>query len=96
VKETHVKDRTAPHRATEATELVDRLTHELHRRSLRLEQLGDDPAVAEGVLMNVRGEVLGLQAALGMALGGEVAGGDADRLAHEHYTAWCARQGAVR
>jgi hypothetical protein len=88
-----VKDRTAPHRATEATELVDRLTHELHRRSLRLEELGDDPAVAEGVLMNVRGEVLGLQAALGMALGGEVAGGDADRLAYEHYRAWCARQG---
>jgi hypothetical protein len=89
VKETHVKDRTAPHRATEATD-------ELHRRSLRLEQLGDDPTVAEGVLMNVRGEVLGLQAALGMALGGEVAGGDADRLAYEHYRTWCGQQEAVR
>jgi hypothetical protein len=73
-------------------DLVEQLTRELHRRSLRLEELGEDPDVLETVLMNVRGEVLGLQAALGMALGGVVAGGDADQRAYEHYWEWCARQ----
>jgi hypothetical protein len=74
------------------SDLVERLTRELHRRSLRLDGLGEDPDVQETVLMNVRGEVLGLQAALGMALGGMVAGGDADQRAYEHYWEWCARQ----
>lgn len=71
--------------------LVEQLTEELHRRSMRLEVLGEDHPrgpVAEGVVMNVRGEVLGLQAALGIALGGVVKGGDADQRAYEHYRAW--------
>jgi hypothetical protein len=86
---------TSPPAATTAggvPDLVERLTRELHRRSLRLDELGNDPTVLETVLMNVRGEVLGLQAALGMALGGVVSGGDADQRAYKHYRAWRSRQ----
>lgn len=88
------KDTSRPvEAAVGAPDLVERLTRELHRRSLRLDELGEDPDVRETVLMNVRGEVLGLQAALGMALGGVVAGGDADGRAYQHYSEWCARHG---
>lgn len=69
--------------------LVGELTKELHRRSTHLDVYGTEAAdVPDGVVMSVRGEVLGLQAALGIALGGTVKGGNADELALEHYKAW--------
>lgn len=85
------KDRSRPDMPDPSRDrLVEALTKELHRRSTHLDLLTEDPEgrVPEGVVMNVRGEVLGLQAAVGIALGGTVQRGDADRLACEHYAAW--------
>lgn len=91
------KDHSQPAETAQGLpDLVERLTRELHRRSLRLEELGEDPDVQETVLMNVRGEVLGLQAAVGMALGGVVAGGDADQRAYAHYWEWCEQRGITQ
>lgn len=70
--------------------IVRDLVRELHRRATHLDTLRAAPAdeVSDDQWVNVSGEVLGLRGALGIALGGQVRGGDADRLAVAHYDAW--------
>lgn len=71
---------------------TDRVAAELHRRALRLEQLKADPGIAQSMLDEVRGELIGLRGALGIMLGGTVAGGQADAMALNFYEAWLSRQ----
>lgn len=61
---------------------------EIHRRMVRLKELQADPEARQSVVENVRGEVLGLQSALGIVLGGTVPGSSADSLAKAYYTEW--------
>ncbi|MEW2402193.1 hypothetical protein [Streptomyces sp. NPDC046862] len=67
--------------------IADAVAAELYRRMQRLE----DPNLLERARTQVSGEVLGLQSALGIVLGGRVPGGTADRLAHEYYRGWLDR-----
>jgi len=86
--------------ATEATEpaegnpVADALAAELHRRSVRLEELRPykQPACLGCPAVQVHGEVIGLLGALGIALGGTVPGGNADEMGKAYYDAWRARQ----
>ena len=86
--------------ATEATEsaaenpVADALAAELHRRSVRLEELRPhkQPACLGCPAVQVHGEVIGLLGALGIALGGTVPGGTADEMGKAYYDAWRARQ----
>lgn len=71
---------------------ADALAAEMHRRARRLEQLRADPDAQESVRQHVYGEVLGLRGAIGIVLGHQVAGGDADVKGIHYYEAWCARQ----
>lgn len=73
-----------------ANPVVDSLTRELHRRSTHLETLrsASEELVPMDQWVMVTGEVQGLRGALGIALGSQVAGGNADQLASEHYLAW--------
>lgn len=84
------KDYSPPPEADPATSpVVYELTRELHRRTTHLETAGTDGGRgSDQWLANVLGEVLGLQGALGIALGGKVAGGDADERARAHYRSW--------
>jgi hypothetical protein len=87
--------------ATEATEMdkariVQDLVRELHRRATHLETIRGASAddVPNESWMHVSGEVLGLQGALGIALGARVKAGDADQVALEFYRAWAAEHAA--
>jgi hypothetical protein len=87
--------------ATEATGMsenliADAIAAELHRRWERLNELHNDPdrtEAAERRRMQLHGEVMGLRGALGIALGGTVPGGDADRLGMAYHLAWMEREG---
>lgn len=72
--------------------VVHQLTREVHRRATHLETIrtASEDRVPTDAWVMVTGEVQGLQGALGIALGGTVAGGDADELAQRHYLAWSA------
>lgn len=90
--------------ATEATgpktfdrdAVADALAAEWHRRNKRLEELtarrGPEAQVA--IVEHVRGELIGLRAALGMLLGGQVQDGTADLLGWSYYREWLGRQEA--
>ena len=67
--------------------IADAVAAELYRRMQRLE----DPNLMKSARIQVSGEVLGLQGALGIVLGGRVAGGTADSLAHAYYRGWLDR-----
>lgn len=70
--------------------VVQQLTRELHRRATHLQTIrgaSEDDVPTDAWVM-VTGEVQGLRGALGIALGGRVAGGNADEMAQEHYRAW--------
>ncbi len=73
--------------------VVQGLVRELHRRATHLEAIRGASAdtVPNETWLHASGEVLGLQGALGIALGGQVAGGNADQDALEFYKAWVAR-----
>lgn len=70
--------------------IPDNIAEEIHRRAARLEELRDGP---EYVRSEVRGELIGLRGALGIALGHRVAGGDADAAGINYYELWLGRQG---
>lgn len=70
------------------TEPADAITAELHRRTLRLDELRADPAGNDTVINHVRGEVIGLRGALGIVLGGAVPGGTADAAGAAYYQQW--------
>ncbi|MEW2393138.1 hypothetical protein AB0933_32735 [Streptomyces venezuelae] len=72
--------------------VVYKLTRELHRRATHLDTIrsaAEDEVPTDAWVMAI-GEVQGLRGALGIALGGKVAGGDADERAQAHYLAWAA------
>lgn len=71
---------------------ADAVAAELHRRALRLEELKADPDTTPSTLDEVRGELIGLRGALGIVLGGSVAGGQADAMGINFYESWMARQ----
>ncbi|MFE4915807.1 hypothetical protein ACFRCX_30345 [Streptomyces sp. NPDC056652] len=68
--------------------VADRILHEYHRRLSHAQHVV--PLNAQ-----VQGELIGLRGALGIALGGDVKGGDADRLAHARYAEWGASEEAA-
>lgn len=72
--------------------IADAVAAELHRRIQRLE----GPNLPEMAQVQVSGEVIGLQGALGVVLGDRVHGGTADKVAHAYYRAWLHRTGQVR
>lgn len=74
------------------TEQADAITTELHRRTLRLDELRANPAGNDTALNHVRGEVIGLRGALGLALGGAVPDGTADAAGVAYYQQWLNRQ----
>lgn len=75
-----------------STEQADAITTELHRRTLRLEELHADPAGNDTAINHVRGEVIGLRGALGIVLGGTVPDGTADAAGAAHYQQWLNNQ----
>jgi hypothetical protein len=72
--------------------VVQDLTRELYRRVTHLEtaRAADEDAVPNEKWVQIMGEVIGLQGALGIALGGRAKGGNADELAQAHYRRWIA------
>ncbi|MEU7338658.1 hypothetical protein [Streptomyces sp. NPDC007074] len=86
------RDKSLPLAEDPATSpVVLALTKEYHRRVTHMqvtEALPEDE-VADGALMQLSGEVMGLRGALGIALGWEVTG-FADEAAAEHYRTWVA------
>jgi len=76
-------------------ENANAIATEIYRRMERLEELRSEPALRESVVENVRGEILGLQSALGIVLGGTVPGGSADKLAKAYCTEWLKAKGAA-
>lgn len=84
--------RRRPHAPSPALSVVqDRLLAELHRRTLRYESGAiTDPAVQE----NVRGELVGLRVAVGVAHGYEAATPQCPQEADRLYAAWRALQDA--
>lgn len=71
-----------------AGQVPDRIAAEYHRRRTRYDS-GD---VSEHARANVAGELTGLLGALGMALGHNVAQGDADAAGQAYYEQWLGRQ----
>ncbi|MFJ3043563.1 hypothetical protein [Streptomyces tendae] len=69
--------------------IPNNIAAEIHRRAARLEELHD---ASEHVRFEVRGELIGLRGALGIALGHRVPGGDADAAGSTYYRQWLARQ----
>ena len=69
--------------------IADAIAEEIHRRAARMEELQDGP---ERVLVEVRGELIGLRGALGIALGYCVPGGSADEAGNAYYQQWLARR----
>ncbi|WP_097964967.1 hypothetical protein [Streptomyces sp. or20] len=74
------------------TPQADAIAAELHRRTLRLDELSTEPAGNRERINHVRGEVIGLRGALGIALGGSVPGGSADPAGAAYYQEWLNRQ----
>lgn len=65
------------------TTTADLILHEYHRRLTHIDKRQPDPRSLVGVQLH--GELIGLRGALGIALGGQVQGGEADRLAAARY-----------
>lgn len=63
------------------------ILREYHRRMTHFQASPDRTPLATA---QVQGELIGLRGALGIALGGEVQGGEADRLAAQKYQSWVA------
>lgn len=82
--------------ATGATQLdnpqADALSAEWHRRHQRLKDLTEGPNAQVAIVEHVRGELIGLRAALGILLGGQVQDGTADLLGWAYYQEWRRRQ----
>lgn len=74
-----------------AVPIADALAAEAHRRSQRLKVLKMDFSVRVSVRDEVYGEVIGLRRAVGIALGGVVEGGLADRLGSVYCRDWVRR-----
>ncbi|WP_330328220.1 hypothetical protein [Streptomyces pseudovenezuelae] len=72
--------------ASKAT--ANALAAELHRRALRMTELAATLDVPVTTVSEVRGEVIGLRAAIGIVLGGSVTAGTADELGHDYYRDW--------
>lgn len=72
----------------DAAALAIRLVRELHRRATRFHS--DPPEWAETTRMQVHGELLGLQASLGIALSREATGDDGLKAAAAFYQRWLA------
>jgi hypothetical protein len=70
--------------------ISDAIAEEIHRRSARLAELREEGP--ERTLIEVRGEIIGLRGALGIALGHRVPGGAADAAGINYYEEWLARQ----
>lgn len=75
-------------RDSQANVTANKVAVEIYRRMARLNDLQADPTARQSVVENVRGEILGLQGALGIVLGGTVPGGSADKLAQAYYGEW--------
>jgi hypothetical protein len=73
------------------TATADRIAAEIHRRASHLQDRHDSGGVSENVLRELRGELIGLWGALGMALGHTVQEG-ADKAAKDYYEQWMHRQ----
>lgn len=73
------------------TATADRIAAEIHRRSIHLQDRRDSGSVSENILRELRGELIGLHGALGMALGHTVQDG-ADKAARDYYQMWWNRQ----
>ena len=71
---------------------ADAIAAELQRRATHLDELRADPAASMSRIDHVRGEIIGLQGALGIILGGTVPGGTADKAAFTYYQQWLDRQ----
>ncbi|GGZ82296.1 hypothetical protein [Streptomyces rubiginosohelvolus] len=61
------------------------ILREYHRRMTHFQARPDLTPLAAA---QVQGELIGLRGALGISLGGEVQGGEADRLAAQKYQSW--------
>jgi hypothetical protein len=81
-------------RDSQANVAANNICTEIYRRMERLTALQADPEARQSVVENVRGEILGLQGALGIVLGGTIPGGSADKLAQAYCGEWLARKGA--
>ena len=68
------------------------LSEEIYRRAARLDELSNDPTSSASARDHVRGELIGLRGALGIALGHKVSGGAADEAGIDYYRGWLARQ----
>ncbi|MFD7615775.1 hypothetical protein [Streptomyces sp. NPDC059802] len=75
-----------------STEHADAIVKELHRRTLRLDELRAGTAGNSSTIAHVRGEVIGLRGALGLVLGGTVPSGSADVAGAAYYQQWLSRQ----
>lgn len=73
------------------TATADRIAADIHRRSTHLQDRHHSGGVSENVLRELRGELIGLHGALGMALGHTVQDG-ADKAARDYYQMWWNRQ----
>ncbi|MFJ5886884.1 hypothetical protein [Streptomyces californicus] len=69
------------------TATANLILREYHRRMTHFQASPDRAPLAA---TQVQGELIGLRGALGIALGGEVQGGAADRLAAQKYRSWVA------
>ncbi|MFJ1782517.1 hypothetical protein ACIOKA_38060 [Streptomyces anulatus] len=67
------------------TSTADSILREYHRRKTHYQARRDLTPLAA---VQVQGELIGLRGALGIALGGEVQDGEADRLAAQKYQSW--------
>ncbi|WP_033239975.1 hypothetical protein [Streptomyces albidoflavus] len=67
------------------TATSDALMREYHRRRTHIEARTDYTPLANA---QVQGELIGLRGALGIALDGQVRGGEADRIAMQEYDRW--------
>jgi len=84
-----------------SSDQTDAIAQELHRRTTRLYELcatrafatdREAPEASTANIEHVRGEVIGLRGALGIALDGSVSGGDADQRALAYYQQWLTRE----
>lgn len=71
---------------------ADAIAEELQRRLLRLNELIPGLPADTDLINHLRGEIIGLRGALGIVLGGNVQGGEADRLGYDYHQKWQDRQ----
>jgi len=71
---------------------ADVIAEEIQRRLVRLDQLIPGLPADANLINHLRGEIIGLRAALGIVLGGIVQDGNADRLGYDYHQKWLTRQ----